>query len=153
MIEKPAKYLDQILSILAKDFDKYLELQAIQNKLTPISFFGEPEGQIGNVHFSEDLLLDLRNALSYLLSQKLIQINPGNYNEFTLTFEGYIKIKTKGFAQEIREKSLNQSLQRLSWTLPIIISLIALFVAIFKDSENNQNARNKKCCIEHKASH
>jgi hypothetical protein len=131
-IEKPAKYLDKVLSILAENFYTYLTIQEIQNLLTPVEIFGE----VGDVKFSEDLLLDLRNALAYLLSQKLVQINPGNNQEFTLTFEGYIKIKTKGFQQEINEKSLNQTLQRVAWTVPIIISIIALIVAIFKNSPN-----------------
>jgi hypothetical protein len=131
-IERPAKYLDKILLILSENFYNYLTVQDIQNILTPIEIFGEA----GNVTFGEELLLDLRNALAYLISQKLVQINPGNNQEFTLTFEGYIKIKTKGFQQEINEKSLNQTLQRLSWTVPMIISIIALLVAIFKNTAN-----------------
>ena len=131
-IEKPAKFLDKILSILAENFYDYLTIQQIQNLLTPREILGD----VGDVIFSEDLLLDLRNALGYLISQKLVQINPGNNQEFTLTFEGYIKIKTKGFQQEISEKSLNQTLQRIAWILPLIISIIALVVTIFKNSPN-----------------
>jgi len=131
-IEKPAKYLDKVLSILADNFYIYLTIQQIQNILTPVEILGEA----GEVNFGEDLLLDLRNAVAYLLSQNLVQINPGNNQEFTLTFEGFIKIKTKGFQQEINEKSLNLTLQRIAWTVPIIISIIALIIAIFKNSPN-----------------
>ncbi|WP_193845418.1 hypothetical protein [Flavobacterium hungaricum] len=35
MNNKPVKYLDNILKILAKDFGKSLSIQEIQNQLTP----------------------------------------------------------------------------------------------------------------------
>lgn len=131
-MENPAKYLDKILKLLANDFNKTFTIQEIQNKFTPIEIFGET----GNVIFSDDLLIDLRNALKYLESQKLITINFDN--GIKITFEGYIKIKTKGFEKEIKEKSINQTLQRLSWVLPIIISTIALIISINKDSPNHK---------------
>ena len=126
MTETPAKYLDKILDFMANDFNKYHTIQEIQNHLTPIEFFG----QKGLANFSEGNLVDLKNALYYLNQEKLVAWN--NASEIKLTYSGYIKIKTNSFQKEIKDKEINKWLQRIAWTLPIIISIAALIVSILK---------------------
>jgi hypothetical protein len=145
MIEKPAKYLDKILNSLAINFGTSLTIQQLQNIMTPVSFFGTT----GNVVFSQDLMIDLHHALDYLSNQNLIHIN-NITGEVSLTFEGYIKIKTKGFSKEIREKSLNQTLQRIAWIIPIFISTFALIISLSKTKESlpikYKSTAKEKCC-------
>ena len=126
MSEKPTKYLDRILSFMAKDFNKYYTIQELQNHLTPIELFG----QKGPVTFAEGNLIDLKNALYYLKDEKLVAWN--NAEEIKLTYSGYIKIKTNSFEKEIKDKEINKWLQRIAWTIPIIISIVALIVSTNK---------------------
>ena len=131
MNSKPVQYLDNILKILAKDFDKSLSIQEIQNELTPVEIFGKK----GNVQFSIDLLKDSQDAIKYLQKLGLVFVNP-NDSKVILTYEGLIKIKTNSFSKEVRDKSANQFLQRLAWIAPIIISLIALWFSLSKNINN-----------------
>ncbi|WP_409417122.1 hypothetical protein [Flavobacterium sp. PS2] len=145
MIEKPAKYLDKILNILAEDFGKSFSTQDIQNKITPIDLFG----MSGNIKFSPDLLIDLQFAIEYLVKQNFVFINQSDGKIF-ISFEGYMKIKTKSFNKEINEKSINQTLQRIAWLIPIFISILALIISLSKDSSqlNNKSNINKTECLK-----
>ncbi|UGS22916.1 hypothetical protein [Flavobacterium channae] len=148
MNSKPAQYLDKILEILAKDFGKSFSIQEIQNELTPIELFGKK----GNVLFSSDLLVDSQHAIEYLRKLDLVIISPGD-GKVTLSYEGFMKIKTNSFSKEVRDKSANQFLQRLAWILPIIISLIALGLSLSKKSNeykpiNKQKFSHKHCIMK-----
>jgi hypothetical protein len=148
MNNNPAKYLDKILKILSKRFGTEISIQEIQNELTPITIFGEK----GNVTFSIYLLVDSQHAIDYLLRQNMVVINPASGKIF-ITYEGYMKIKTKGFAEEVHEKRINLLLQRIAWTIPLIISSIALWVSLSKDSKQIlQNTETKSCNKIEKAS-
>ena len=150
MNNKPAKYLDNILKILAKDFGKSLSIQEIQNQLTPVKIFGEK----GNVQFSLDLLADSQQAIEYLRKLNLVFINNDD-GKVMLTYEGFMKIKTNSFSKEIRDKSANQILQRLAWILPIVISSLALWFSLSKKPEEVKEMKKsinfKSCCINKKA--
>jgi hypothetical protein len=148
MNNKPAKYLDNILKILAKDFGKSLSTQEIQNQLTPIKMFG----QKGDVQFSPDLLVDLQHAIAYLIKLELIIIIIGD-GRIMLTYEGFMKIKTNSFSKEVRDKSANQLLQRLAWILPIIISSLALWVSLSKKpGETKEKITAKSIIVTKKTS-
>ncbi|WP_316633490.1 hypothetical protein [uncultured Flavobacterium sp.] len=141
MNNKPAKYLDNILKILAKDFGKSLSIQEIQNQLTPIKMFG----QKGDVQFSPDLLVDLQHAIAYLVKLDLIIIIIGD-GRIILTYEGFMKIKSNSFSKEVRDKSANQFLQRLAWILPIIISSLALWFSLSKTPSETKEKNNLDSC-------
>lgn len=128
MNNNPAKYLDKILKVLAENFGSSLTIQELENRINPM----EIPGMKMTAHFSPYLLRETTHALEYL--QKLNLISKDLGGAISITFEGYIKIKTKGFAQEIREKSFNQMLQRIAWIVPILISFAALLVASKKTS-------------------
>ena len=148
MNDKPAKYLDKILKILAKDFGKSLSIQEIQNELTPLEIFGKT----GNVQFSVDLLADSQHAIGYLRKLDLVFITSGD-GRVMLTYEGFMKIKTNSFSKEVRDKSANQFLQRLAWIAPIIISLAALWFSLSKNSnESKEIVKQQSCCTLNKAS-
>lgn len=134
MIEKPAKYLDKILEILSEDFNRRYSSQEIQNRITPIEMFGEN----GNVVFSPDILVDLREALVFLESKNLVQLFNPFEDTVKITFEGYLKLKTNSFSKEISEKYLNQTLQRIAWTIPIFISILALIISIASTQSNTK---------------
>ena len=51
------------------------------------------------------------------------------YNKF---LKNNIKIKTNSFEKEIKDKEINKWLQRIAWTIPIIISIVALIVSTNK---------------------
>lgn len=147
MNNKPVKYLDNILKILAKDFGKSLSIQEIQNKLTPIEIFGKT----GNVQFSLDLLTDSQHAIEYLRKLGLVFITPSD-GKVMLTYEGFMKIKTNSFSKEVRDKSANQFLQRLAWIAPIIISLVALWFSLSKNSSGSKEiVKQQSCCTSNKA--
>lgn len=150
MNNKPAKYLDNILKILAKDFGKSLSIQEIQNQLTPVKMFGKK----GNVQFSLDLLADSQQAIEYLRKLSLVLITIGD-GKVMLTYEGFMKIKTNSFSKEIRDKSANQILQRLAWILPIVISSLALWFSLSKNpkeiKEMKKSINLKSVCTIKKA--
>lgn len=143
MIDKPAKYIDRILEILSEDYNHTYTIQEIQNKITPIQIFGED----GNVVFSPDLLIDLRQALGFLETKKLVQLFYPFEDAAKITFEGYLKLKTNSFSKEISEKKLNQTLQRIAWTIPIIISIFALIISV-SNSQNKNNTTQKNKTVE-----
>ena len=144
MNNNPAKYLDQILKIVSKQFGKQFSLQEIQNDLTPMEIFGEK----GTVIFSADLLVDSQHAIDYLERQNLVIYDNIN-GKVSLTFEGYMKIRTKGFAADVSEKKINLWLQRIAWTIPLIISAIALWFSLSKESTimKNEDCRINKNII------
>lgn len=106
---------------MGKDFNKYYNIQEIQNHLKSINLFDQKE----LVHFSDDNLMELKNAFYFLNQENLVAWNDNR--NIIITYKGYIKIKTNGF-----EKEINKWLQRIAWTIPIIISTTALLVSIFK---------------------
>ena len=135
-MKNPAKYLDKILEVLAENFGTPMTTQEIQNIITPVNIFGIP----GNVTFGSSLLIDIQHAFIYLEKLDLISINPSDH-KINLTFEGYIKIKTSGFAKEIRDKSVNKTLQRIAWIVPIMISILALFISLSRSPVQNNNKK------------
>lgn len=138
MIEKPNKYLDDILKFLSQEFGRLYTIQQIQNHLTPIEMFGEK----GDVNFSRDLLIDLRTAITFLNSKGYIEYD--NLDDAAkLTFEGYYKLKTNSFTKELRDKSINQTLQRIAWIIPIGISLVALYFSIKSYNTKTENLNLK----------
>lgn len=148
MNNKPAKYLDDILKILAKDFGKSLSIQEIQNQLTPIKIFGKK----GDVQFSLDLLADSQHAIEYLKKLGLVFIIIAD-GRIILTYEGFMKIKTNSFSKEVRDKSANQFLQRLAWIAPIIISSLALWFSLSKKpQETKEKITAKSSIVTKKAS-
>ena len=46
MTEKPTNYLDRILKFMGKDFNKYYNIQEIQNHLKSINLFDQKELKI-----------------------------------------------------------------------------------------------------------
>lgn len=144
MNKKPAKYLDKILTVLAENFDSTFTVNELMNKVEPQNLFGE---QVDNVIFAPNLLVELRTALTFLESKNLIHYNPLDAGEVRISYEGYLKIRSNSFTQEINEKSINISLQRLAWVLPIIISFAALLVSIYKNSPNENS--NEKIKLNH----
>lgn len=124
-ITKPAHYLDSILKLLASDFNKKFNIVDIQVKLNPIRIFKGDTSETYQTYHSPEELSPLNHALNYLCEEGLI--HKIGY-EYSISFKGYIKIKTKGFAKELLEKSTNTVLQRSAWIIPIIISSISLFI-------------------------
>ena len=151
MINKPDKYLDKILEILSEDFNRRYSVQEIQNKITEIQIFGKN----GNVIFSPDLLADLREALTFLESRKMVKLFIPFEDDVKLTFEGYLKLKTNSFSKEVSEKYLNLILQRIAWTIPILISILALIISInnSKNYTTNQTKAIAKTQTENKFCH
>lgn len=130
--KNPAVLLDSILITLCKNYNQpvfYEDLGKIvydypkaktdkNGKLT----FGIP---LKTEHDSE-----LLNTLSYLNNEGFITVDK-NIN-VGITASGFIKIKTKSFQMEIREKKINNILQRIAWIITPLSSLIALGFALYK---------------------
>ncbi len=132
MNKKPAKYLDLILEILSDNFEIDFSVNDLMNK---IELKKNPFGRKIDV-FHPNLSMELKKALTFLASKKLIHYNPENGGEIRILYEGYLKIRTHSFSDEIDEKSINNTLQRISWIVPIIISFITLMILIFNNCHN-----------------
>jgi hypothetical protein len=145
MNKKPAKYLDLILEILSNNFENNFSVNDLMNK---IELKKNPFGEKIDV-FHPDLSIELKRALTFLSSKKLIHYNSENAGEIRMLYEGYLKIRTNSFTDEIKDKSINKTLQRISWIVPILISFIALMVSFFNNSQN-QNCIYKNKSNVHK---
>jgi hypothetical protein len=132
MNKKPAKYLDSILEILSQNFDNHFTVNVLMNRIEYKKHFGEKDDIVNH----SIQLIELKKALTFLDSKKLIHYNSENAGEIRISYEGYLRIRTNSFTNEIMEKSINKTLQRISWIIPIVISIAALIVSIFKDCHN-----------------
>lgn len=136
--QQPQKYLDKILEFLAKEFGRLYFVGQVQDFLTPFDSIKIP----GQTEFTHDQLIDLRNALDFLVSRKLIQFD-ATEDAIKITFEGYYKFKTNSFSKELRSVAINTTLQRVAWTIPILISILALIISIV-NTKNNDITQKKQ---------
>lgn len=151
MNKKPEKYLDKILNILAENFGQNFTVTELMNIINSKKNNREKVDM-----YLPEQLIEIRTALTFLASENLIRYKTENNGEVTLLYEGYLKIRTNSFSKEISDKSINKTLQRLAWIVPIIISFAALLVSIYKNSSNENCIDKKKpnvCKINKNASH
>lgn len=123
MHKNPSKFLDVILKHLANDFNKSKNL----NDLTILIFSKEIQKHhsITQGFIAEQYETDILNALLFLKNEKLVESN-NNY-DFYITTKGFIKYKTENFTQEIRNKTVNLWLQRLTWVCAFFALLISVY--------------------------
>ena len=139
MNKKPEKYLDKILYILAENFGKNFTVTDLMNIIDS----KKNNGRKIDMYFPEQLI-EIKTALTFLASENLIRYKSENIGEVTLLYGGYLKIRTNSFAKEINDKSLNKTLQRVAWIVPIIISLAALWFSMHKNSSKEYFIGKKK---------
>ena len=116
MSDNPAKFFDEILKLLATDYNRFFSFEEIQENLFPEDFPSDDgEGLV-----FEELILDnpnlsnIENALMFLNQQGLVGVN-FETKQALINTAGFVKIKTQGFEEEIKEKDTNLKLQRWTW--------------------------------------
>jgi hypothetical protein len=130
--KKPTELLDKILKTLCNNYNKKIHYQYL-GKIV----YSYPKSGIdknGKLTFEIPLETEhdseLLNVLSYLYNEGLITVDK-NYN-VGITASGFIKIKTKSFQSEIREKRVNNCLQRIAWIVTPLVAIIATIFTIYK---------------------
>lgn len=136
MNEKPEKYLDKLLTILAENFGQNITVDKLINLIGSSNY---------DVHF-DNQLVEINRALDFLKSENLIHFNPDS-SEVSISYNGYIKLKTNSFKKESRDKTVNKYSQILAWLAPLIISIISLCISVYQKNscENCNNEQIKKC--------
>lgn len=131
MPENPAKFFDEILTILSSNFNRSFLVDEIA-----VIIFDLPLGKIKNgilifdVPPTDEQITNLLNALLFLNKNALLVLTNNN-REAYITTEGFIKIKTKGFHKEIKEKKFNNRLQRFAWIATPVAAIITLMITIY----------------------
>lgn len=131
MTENPAKLFDDILKLLAKDYNKIYTFEEIQRNIFPEDFnFSPDEPVFESLVLENPNAINIQDALMFLNKQGLVAVN-FDVNECFINTAGFIKIKTQGFQDEIEEKQTNLRLQRWTWrVLPIAAILTATFAGL-----------------------
>lgn len=129
--KNPALLLDEILRTLCKTYNENIHYELL-GKIV----YKYPKSGVDNknmltfsVPLKKEHDSELLNVLSYLLNEKLITTD--NNLNIGITASGFIKIKTKGFQAEIREKKVNNYLQRVAWIVTPIASIITVIIALY----------------------
>lgn len=133
MHKNPAKYFDEILKVLAKDYDNSFTFEELARKIYPKKYFiSIPNGKFDfNESVNDKLILNLTNALKFLNNEKLVYAN-FNDKSVCISTSGFIKIKTKGFEKEILDLKINFFLQRFAWIVTPIAALTTLLITIYR---------------------
>lgn len=140
MDKNPAKFFDKILSVLSTDYNKSFSIEEIISKVyeKELKQNGKKgiEGFFNDIHYETNVI----NALMFLKSQGLVAFDEIEKISFINT-SGFVKIKTEGFQNEIRNKNINLWLQRLTWFVAILTFILTLFIQCPKNIEPT-NASN-----------
>ena len=130
--KNPAVLLDSILSTLCKNSNELVYYEAL-GKIV----YDYPKAETdknGRVTFDIPFKPEhdsyFLNTLSYLNNEGFITVDKNT--NIGITASGFIKIKTKSFQMEIREKKINNILQRTAWIVTPLASLVAIIISLYK---------------------
>lgn len=131
MTDKPAKYFDDILKILASEYNRVFTYTEVLNQLYAHKRRGQNAVEkFLDVPIEPEENNNFLNSLAFLNKQGLI-FRDELQSTVSIQTEGFIKIKTKGFEKEINDANWNQRFQRINQIATPIIALIALCLGLF----------------------
>ena len=130
--KNPAELLDKILNTLCKNYNQPIHYEHLGKivydyQKADVDKNGEVTFEIPLKPEHDSVFI---NTLSYLNSEGLITTDK-NYN-ISITASGFIKIKTKSFQSEIREKKVNNYLQRIAWIVTPLAALVTVGITVYK---------------------
>lgn len=140
-----AKSLDSILKAFTLDFNKEKSIDELVN----ILFEKEIKTKPDNKNYSATVfgkMFDFKDYTKYCLNF-LKDENLIDYSEekelVKIKSKGFLKIRTEGFYQKIKNDKRNLWLQRSVWISIIITLFLNIFIQIIKPSFFNENSNPK----------
>ncbi|WP_291103711.1 MULTISPECIES: hypothetical protein [unclassified Flavobacterium] len=136
MTNNPAKYFDDILTLLSSNYNKTFTFEEVAKHLYPMDFKDMDSGTSPFKDFHKHLLFsDLTNAFMFLNKEGLLSYNLDK-ELIIINTAGFVKIKTKGFVKEINDVKLNMVLQRIAWIATPILALITVILTCLRITNN-----------------
>lgn len=124
------RYLDRVLEELLESNNYQLTLGELKMRLVPEEKSDDGvKRKLVSVYEVNNIT---KRAIEYLRSEACVTLDDTLDDPLvTLEYRGIVKLKNKGFFQEVKDNNFKSNLNKLFWIASPIISFIALIVSIW----------------------
>jgi hypothetical protein len=135
MVKNPAEFFDNILEYLSDNFTKNINFLDLAYFLFPDNYFTVDEESFDKPTLLYQTNLNpvdkeiIFNALNFLAEENFVKIDYGS-EKVQITSKGIFKINSLGFQQEIKDRIINNKLQRITWKVLPYCAIITAFCTL-----------------------